>query len=62
MRDKIIGMVPMLTKECVKESDNDVNKLKCTVNTETKKIKMLKKLGLYTDAVRGRTLTQSEIM
>ena len=62
MRDKIMGTVPMLTEERVEESNNDVNKFKCTVNTETNKTKVLKKSGLYADAVRGRMLTQSEIV
>ena len=45
---------------CVEESDNNVTKLKCTANTETNKIKMLKESGSYTDTVRVRMLTQSE--
>ena len=44
----------------VGESDNDVTKLKCTINTKINKMKMLKKLGSYTDAVKGCMLIQSE--
>ena len=46
----------------IEENNNDANKLKCTVNTETNKTKVLKKSGSYADAVRGRMLTQSEIV
>ena len=60
MKDKIIGIVPILMEKCIEESDNDITKLKCTVNTETNKMKMLKKSSSHTDAVRVHMLTQSE--
>ena len=52
MRDKIMGLVPMMTEERVENDKNDVMKQRNAVNPGTNKIRLSTGSGSYVDAVK----------
>ena len=52
MRDKIMGLVPMMTEERVENDKNDVEKQRDAVNPGTNNIRLSTGSGSYADAVK----------